>query len=474
MSNGEKDSLLENDEYELQVVDLDDPERQGHTLAKKAFLFNIYRKALKRRTATLCLPAWLHNRKTQASLVTLMVLLGFVLLITMSGSWALFINTSRAPESVAKASTVQASAPCYSATLAPDNQRIATLEREYCLQPSLSPPSRQPGDALIQIFRASNKQALKRFPLYSTILNQAIAQKLPTQNFLDVQYQQIAWSPDGKQLICAFQVSLSRPATLVYPNALWGLWQLNEASGAISVLFAQQNQGNFLSDTLSYAVWDLQSGSVLPAQRDLEQIIWDSPRFSWGKNGQILAQPAQDEAAHPVGIPSQGQSFTLWQPGIIQPQNGPSQPRFSWSTTFFAWSPDRRYLALFAWSSHVERLNARISATPPETNILPSISVHDNALNSLLTRGSGTGSYAWRPNGHLLALYNFSATRIELYDCATGARLRTIMVKPDQHASTVPLPQTSVDLGILQWSTDGTHLLLVLGNKLLQVSEVPL
>lgn len=474
MSKNEKDSFLDNDEYELQVVDLDDPESQDHVPAKKAFLFNVYIKAIKQRTDILHLPAWLRSRKAQVSLVTLIVLLGFVSLIIMSGSWALFINTSREPAPVAKASTVQASSPCYSAALSPDNQRIATLEREYCLQPSLSPPSRQPGDALIQVFRASNKQALKRFTLYSMILNQAIAQKLPTQNFLDVQYQQIAWSPDGKQLICAFEISLSRPATLVYPNALWGLWQLNEASGAISVLFAQQNQDNFLSDTLSYAVWDLQSGSVLPAQRDLEQIIWDSPRFSWGKNGQIRAQPAQDETAQPVGIPSQGQSFTLWQPGIIQPQNGLLQPRFSWSTTFFAWSPDRRYLALFAWSSHVEHLNEHLSATPPETNVLPSIRVHDNALNSLLIQGPGTGSYAWRPDGRILARYNFSAARIELYDCATGARLRTITIKPGQDTKTVPLPQSGVDPGVLQWSTDNTHLLLVLGNKLLQVSEVPL
>lgn len=474
MSNEEKDSFLENDEYELQVVDLDDPERQDHTPVKRAFLFNTYRKFIKGRADTLHLPAWLRSRKTQVSLVTLIVLLGFVSLIIMSGSWALFINTSRAPESVAKASTVQASTPCYSAALSPDNQRIATLEREYCLQPSLSPPTRQPGDALVQIFNANNKRVLKRFTLYSAILNQAIAQKLPTQNFLDVQYQQISWSPDGKQIICAFAISLLRPATLVYPNTLWGLWWLNETSGAISVLFAQQSQDNYLSETLSYAVWDLQSGSVLPAQRDLQEIIWDSPRFSWGKNGQILAHPAQDENAQPVGSPSLGQSFTLWQPGIIQPQNGLLQPRFSWSTTFFAWSPDRRYLALFAWSSHVEHLNEHLSATPPETNVLPSIRVHDNALNSLLIQGPGTGSYAWRPDGHILAFYNFSAARIELYDCITGMLLRTIAVKPGQDTKTVPLPQSGVDPGVLQWSADGKHLLLVLGNKLQQVSEVPL
>ncbi len=88
---------------------------------------------------------------------------------------------------------------------------------------------------------------------------------------------------------------------------------------------------------------------------------------------------------------------------------------------------------------------------------LSTLQVRDRALKQVLDAlpTSETGSsgmlLSWRPDGRVLAAFN--GTNVDLYDCATGRKL----------ASLIPRGDNAVSLGgtdILRWSPDGSRLLL--------------
>ena len=261
-----------------------------------------------------------------------------------------------------------------------------------------------------------------------------------------IYYSHILWSPDGQHLALTFTAS-----TRLRHN--FGGVLLIGSNGNQAQVFIQPQDS---TDPL-YREWNLRRGvpvKSLPAPAALV--------YQWGPGGALLPRTLLKDHTvivapqpGPIGNPDGGDSFTIWQPGlaiIISRAHTPSV--YIWKTTVTAWSPDGNYLvegfglkAIIGSSGHPFPSSSILNDL--HLNNTPLLPVHDTAI---LRATFGSLAMAWRSDGRVLAVTNFTGT-VDLYDCVTGQKLATLFMPMNQ----API---SGSPALLRWSPDGTRLLL--------------
>ena len=311
-----------------------------------------------------------------------------------------------------------------------------------------------------------------------------------------IQYQPLAWSPDGKRLAITFQFADVTHAT---PSEVTGVEVIN-ADGSSPQVFAQPPAQTYTA----YEIWDLQTGDELPlANASATPQFFSAGQgvaalsYRWGAGGALTAsQPLPTigqapsvtpptTAPGPIGNPAGGANFTIWQAGtlyLVYPPNAAGQPDTTvtpapvYDTQFVAWSPDSRYLLDVSLEA---ALTGNTGLTPPSAQTLqtlnltaaPALAPRDAALRQLLatlnaesaTQNYALGALAWSPDGKLLAAVTSASGRavsadratvtISVMDCATGKTLKTLVA----HAA---VNNTGSDFdSFVRWSPDGKRLL---------------
>ncbi len=259
---------------------------------------------------------------------------------------------------------------------------------------------------------------------------------------LPFSYIHVMWSPDERQLALSFIVSMQQ-------RPFFGILLINVNGHFSHVIFQPPGL-----DQQTPIEWDVATGQAMGFTP-----VPPAFAYHWQADGALVPAIALSSRSQQpmslsgmVGNPDGNAAFTAWQPGFTTFTTIAGY--YGWSTTFFAWSPDGRYL--------IDDINLQGFYKPPDS-IIPDVQalsklklLHNRLLSPRnvavfeLLRGSPLVS--WRPDGRVLATY-FARGTIVFYDSHTGQSLRTILLPSNQHI-------LAGSLALLRWSPDGSHLLL--------------
>lgn len=261
---------------------------------------------------------------------------------------------------------------------------------------------------------------------------------LPTTEPTSAHYWAMGWSPDGVRLALVYETLFKRDQKGFGPFE----------SGLI-LLPVDGSSGEKLSGLTNPTsdVWDLQ------ARRQIRgNAANQTPSFVYQWSSQAMLTPvANSVASGPIGSPSGGQRFTIWQPGGVLFDRDKHTLVFSFAT--MAWSPDGRYIVpSFGFGGELAPGTSGISQSGDGSYQL---APRDLGLISAASRlKSPSDPYAtnmpvaWRGDGRLLAarepnllidqvIQRLDGTvllnameHIDVYDCATGAKRLTLATKP--------------------------------------------
>jgi hypothetical protein len=330
-------------------------------------------------------------------------------------------------------------------------------------------------------------------------------------------YGAMAWSPDGQRLAVGYSIKdlagtlvLKRDGTVAqlfahtthYPikDALWEPYAHTEVRPFIS------------------AVWDTTTSQLVsdaPNPSSSSSPPYTFPQalsYQWGSGGRlegatpIPAAPSQvPGTSGPVGAPTTGKPFTLWQPGALlwTPTTVSTPPTtrgaFVWHSTFVAWSPDGRYIAQDVAVQAALVPDGLFPLSTDELSKVEKTGLMDFAPSVLPIRDAGlaavlkvaphvevgpenefhvwTVDLAWRPDGRYLAAYigdpatppgpppvpegdhdpvksGYGGQKVQVFDCVTGAVVAKLTLQAGEGKF-----QTGTDW--LLWSADGSHLMRV-------------
>jgi WD40 repeat protein len=305
----------------------------------------------------------------------------------------------------------------------------------------------------------------------------------------------VLWSPDGQRLVVPFTYTFATQDEVQGPACpTWGGVLLIDPDGGNTHVLLEAIPA---ADNACYAEWDLQHGSLVSGRRDASTAFSCLPPalgYRWGADGVLVpvqslagTQAPPTPACDPPGNPDGGAEFTIWQNGEVQLTNRLSSPTFhipgafSWNTAFTAWSPDSRYLTSLVYvQGLLEPAGQPVASQSTLVDLglgqAPLLPIHDQAIQKvaaqLVTAASPLSDYqrtyvAWRPDGHVLAALGpygerpslrLTPQRVDLYDCASGRRLASLVPLSDRQHTAVYYAET-----LLSWSPDGRHLLLISG-----------
>lgn len=281
-----------------------------------------------------------------------------------------------------------------------------------------------------------------------------------------VRYFGFSWSPTGDDFALPFEAQTVHTASVPPQQGF---------QEGVAILPADGSPGFVLSYHNLFAagdVWDMRSRTLTnPGAPDLAP----ATAYTWSSgNLQPAASPKSDA---PVGNPSGGASFTIWQPGALAMQRPSTAIAFS--SAFAAWSPDGRYVAPGLGFGGVVAPSSAPIARDGSGNLL--LAPRDSALAAVIAQVKAStdpeqlpASVAWRADGSRLAalvpsheidaslLSGLEATgplRIAVYDCASGTRMTTLETTP-------PINRPNRDSGViiqprLLWSPDQSMLALL-------------
>ncbi len=301
----------------------------------------------------------------------------------------------------------------------------------------------------------------------------------------DVSYQGLLWSADETQLAVSFSV-FGHLSGLPQPFDALGLF-VSDLHGGSTTGLVKAPRGDFGAPTVpewsversstTYSVDSVTSAMTLPPT--LSYAWTDS---SFGPRGPRLdtGTPVASAPRGPIGDPDGGAGFTIWQPGIalIRAPDDATTAGGSWAyyTTFGAWSPDGRYVVApqqFPFTIAQSGAGAPPTAGQSGGSIPPPYApLRDKGLEAvyamLATEKTDTASalIAWRPDGAVIAAKRQPtatltvSTSVVLYDCASGKQLGTLQPATVLKEQMLYAPG-SMATDFVQWSPDGTHLLVL-------------
>ncbi len=379
-----------------------------------------------------------------------------------------------------------------------DGRYIAAVRSPSCSTPYLGGVLQRPN---LYLFNASTGKLLSTFILDYDV-GAALARSglsAPDTATYSISYYETEWSADGQSIAVPF---------FIYGDlaAYGGVVMVGLHGGAptaiTSTLLAPLGSGPSSADApiLTTDRWDVLGGvrsgiAVAPALGyhwlPTDVLVADEPL---SLNG--ATPPAGP--LRPPGNPIGGQSFSMWRVGSVSLVNSTlcgditmrpnTAPYAALSLDATVWSPDGRYLLDTSVQARLPEsapAGAAPSPTPksgsPCTNgtspdLLPVAPMHDPGLKSalqLLTldpSGNNFLTLAWSPDGQQLAVgatsFSHVGGSVVIYDCATGAMLRTITGDQFSQSSTGTAFDTSGDP---VWSPDGSRLLLTISGPSAQV-----
>lgn len=363
----------------------------------------------------------------------------------------------------------------------PDGKQLATLGNLQGDCGGGSPDS--PTDAIFIYSAASGKLVQQLHPDPAIFDSPAIAHFLAENakplNPAMLYLQSLAWTPDGHALLMQFNVSVQPSESQTPQNGQSGA--APSIGGVLRLSVGQTSQATLWRDTAVYPQhpqsangvverWDLREGKAAFVAAPAPATM-----YRWNSDGTLT--PAGSAAGKPIGAPNTGQTFTIWQSGRMQlAQAAPSpngQPAnvpqdIQWFAPFSAISPDGRYYYPYFADYG--------SLVPPSTKQVVSnesaIEPHDQALVTLARALSvmtpGPTQYmqtlvTWRPDGRLLATLNSNSSgdittakfTVSIYDTQTGKLVKQLT------PNFTGLQSGNSANEQLQWSPDGSHLLLM-------------
>lgn len=256
------------------------------------------------------------------------------------------------------------------------------------------------------------------------------------------------------------------PSSLVYPQ-FWGLvWALdgkqvmlpfwmiagpdNTSFLAVSGVMVAPVDGQTVRAITSaafygYDYWDIQANHVIHSNTNLPI----ATAYQWSSDGKLIAAPNPSTTA-PVGNPSGGQSFTMWQPGTVSLDRKKSVLSFNENMTIL--SPDDRYLipVLGSGGELDSAATDYAQGSDGEYHVVP----RDKGLMAAAARLKDPAdpyaaqmSVAWRADGKLIAATDpnplidqvvanlgsdipAASQSVTIFDSATGTKLLTLKTHP--------------------------------------------
>ena len=363
---------------------------------------------------------------------------------------------------------------------APDARRLAALGVANACPVSHYEP------ALVNVYDVAAGRLVSRWQPDAAIFA-ALGLPVPAAGQIGpVLYQHVLlWSRDGRTLALTFFADVSvEPRILSYD----GVALLDVATGRERVLLDREGGRGFGQIVLE---WDLAAGvpAVLPYELPPAGPLFNlaaAPAYTWGGDGRLVPDVTAAGDGHPatapIGNPNGDAVVTPWQPGIVSlvalAASGTGRPAgvYTWSTTFAAWSPDRRYLIDGVTTGG--RLALAGQPTPSAATLdalqisrFPVLAPRDagmaRALDGLgaVSEAGQTLWLAWRPDGRVLAA-SPNGDDVTFYDTTSGRMLgRVRTVAADGLEGGLPG-------GAMRWSPDGKWLVLRNG-VVVRVAGIP-
>jgi len=257
----------------------------------------------------------------------------------------------------------------------------------------------------------------------------------------DVRFAGVGWSPDGARVALVFTVFSSEtpsPESEVYSGLL--VVDVVHATGWVFQGDSNYFGGPDATDP-TMPVWSLtQAGAyAVPTLAPGLAYAWNDAGFPTTTIPLVNGASSAPSAVGPtssVGNPDGGQTFSIWQPGmVIGPGSaGLSGDQSAFVTSFPAWSPDGDHVTLItagvALAAPRHGLGAGAAspsapAPPMPTPLLPA-QPRDAALTAVQQQvgRAGWALVAWNPSGTTLASVSCFARNgqsLTLRDTSTGA-----------------------------------------------------
>jgi hypothetical protein len=291
----------------------------------------------------------------------------------------------------------------------------------------------------------------------------------PTTLPTHTQYWVMSYSPDGGRLALTYQVAPN-------PNQLPPAE--NAFENGIALLPLDGRTGEKLTAPLAAygGVWDMQTRRLIPANVINQRSAF---AYEWSQQG-TLAPVTDSSASGPIGNPSGGQRFTIWQPGGVYFDREKHALDFTFVT--MAWSPDGRYLAPYlglggelasGTSGITQHSDGSYQIPPRDTGLI----IVASQLKSPADPYATLIPVAWRGDGRVIAamapnpLIDQITQRLDstviadatehiiIYDCATGAKRLTLATKPI--ANQLQRASSVMAQPVLRWSSSGQKLMLL-------------
>ncbi len=420
------------DDFTVEITDLSDQTENGLRMSVALVLLEWQRSPKKRRHVR-----WLNR---------LGIALLLVILFSLNNGLSLLIMKSLHTPALHPQSK---SITCLvDAAWSPDSSVIAVLGYQHaCYQAGVT--------GVLTLYDTRARKVMARLHPDDAIVHALGGSvSFPLKRPFTIYYVHVVWSPDGHRLACTFDTISAQPSVN-------GVLLIDRDGSHTQVLLQRQ-----FSTAPFYAEWDLVQSRPIsftpPPSAFALMPLPPALAYRWGGSGTLVPETRLASTTAPVapppvpvGNPIGGTSFTIWQPGSASVARlADTSSLYTWSTAFAAWSSDGRYLidgiALFGvlkppgqgFPSSYTHVVDRINGAP----LLP---LHDEAL--LKTLDTAT-AFAWSPNGRVLAAYH-AGKSVDLYDCTNGHRLASLELD-DKNAL------VSLDVILLRWSPDGSHLLL--------------
>lgn len=387
----------------------------------------------------------------------------------------------------------------------PSGAQIAVLGYELDC-PSLDGPGNSVSGLLV-IFDASRGSAVKEISLDNLITPHiTIPPKLlaagvsPSFAFSGINYSHLLWLPDQRHLAITFTTKLATG-----PLTATG-WPLELIEGALildtSNATGAQNrvvQRTLATLTSTLIEWNLTDGAPLPISTSLisqtaQATISPALTYQWQNSGVLApqaplplgaSQPPPPPPSGPVGVPDGGNTFTLWQPGVLSDHIAtsmydlPPLPAYTYSTAFDALSPNGNYLIEGVSISALLSLPTVEAPTPANSSPYgwshaPVTQARDSALRTnyaVITKhpfisnsewGVNGELVAWSPNGDYLAVSdNTPDHHVTLYNTSTGASVQQLLPDTNNTPTGNSAAKEPGEANVLRWAPNSQDLLLI-------------
>jgi hypothetical protein len=392
-----------------------------------------------------------------------------------------------------------------SPSFSPDGTQLAVLGTgEPCTDPSVALPRKNQHE--LAIYSVATGRLQRTVELDHYFLQNMVPEcsDVPVRS---LQFTGLGWSPDGEQfgiLYAAFEY-----ATFDIPNALSpdaqacsGLLLVSVNPGTpVTAEFIDGDAGFFDAPTDTYAgypIWNVTQLSNIPPTAVTPSLVygWTAsgyPQSVSPLNGQPVSQlPTRAGPGYPVGNPGTDSTYTLWQPGLVA---GPevfgggassSSADDVFVTQFPAWiPPSGQFVTMIVAGVQLASTAGQYSAsapTPTSPTAVPlvplppsltQVPARDAALVGVQREigEDGWAMTAWNDEGSILAAVDCTSPqseRLELRETEPGAAIvGNVSLGLANGDGGCQAFNFSQDLGdypnanlSLQWSPDGTHILL--------------